>query len=56
MDFIRNFPLLTINLSLFSGVLCFVLKGRKARFYTIFYEFVLLILCSCVLYYTVITG
>ena len=49
MDIIRNFPLLTIILSLFSGVLCFVLKGRQARFYTIFYEFVVLTLCGFVL-------
>ncbi len=56
MDIIRNFPLLTIILSLFSGVLCFVLKGRQARFYTIFYEFVVLTLCGFVLYYTVSTG
>ena len=56
MDVIRNFPLLTIILSLFSGVLCFVLKGRKARFYTIFYELFVLILCGCILYYTMVTG
>ena len=28
MDFIRNFPLFSIVLSLFSGVLCTMLKGR----------------------------
>ena len=31
MDIIRNFPLFTIVLSLFSGVLCTMLKGKKAK-------------------------
>ena len=35
MDFICNFPLFTIVLSLFSGVLCTMLKGRTAKYYTI---------------------
>ena len=56
MDFIRNIPMLTIVLSLFSGALCFVLKKRSARNYTIFYEFVLLLACTAVLWYTAKTG
>lgn len=56
MDFIRNIPMLTIVLSLFSGSLCFILKGKTARYYTIIYEFVLLVACTAVLWYIVNTG
>ena len=56
MEIIRNFPLFTIVLSLFSGVLCFMLKGKAARAYTIIYEMFLIVLLSCVLYYVVSTG
>ena len=56
MDFITNFPLFTILLSLFSGVLCYMLKGKAARNYTIIYESVLIVLVSCVLWYTLHTG
>ena len=38
MSFIQNFPLFTIVLSLFSGVLCTMLKGKTARKYTVCYE------------------
>ena len=53
MDLIRNLPLVTIVLSLFSGALCYVLKGKQARSYTICYEIFLLIVCSVILWYTV---
>ena len=56
LDFIRNFPLFTIVLSLFSGVLCTVFKGRTARIYTAVYECFLTALVSCVLWYTMKTG
>ena len=56
MNFITNFPLFTIVLSLFSGVLCTMLSGKTARRYTVIYECVLIALVSCVLYYTVRTG
>ena len=56
MDFITNFPLFTIVLSLFSGVLMLMLKGKAARNYTIVYESVLIVLVSCVLWYTLETG
>ena len=52
MDFITNFPLFTIVLSLFSGVLCMMLSGKNARRYTIIYECLLIVLVSCVLWYT----
>ena len=56
MSFITNFPLFTIVLSLFSGVLCTMLSGNTARRYTVIYECVLIVLVSCVLGYTISTG
>lgn len=55
MDFIRNFPMFSVVLSLFSGVLCTMLDGKKARKYTIVYEGVLLAMAVSVLWYTVKT-
>ena len=52
MEFFTNFPLFTIVLSLFSGVLCMMLSGKNARRYTILYECVLIVMVSCVLWYT----
>ena len=56
MDWIRNIPLFTIVLSLFSGVLCTILKRRAARWYTIAYEMILLAGLALVLRYTLQTG
>ena len=56
MNFICNFPLFTIVFSLFSGPLCMMLRGRAAKYYTIIYECVLIVLVSCVLGYTISTG
>ena len=56
MDWIRNFPLFTIVLSLFSGVLCYMLKPRAAKIYTLIYEGFLIVLVSCVLFYVIHTG
>ncbi len=56
MNFITNFPLFTIVLSLFSGVICMVLKGKTARRYTVVLECVLIALVASVLVYTVRTG
>ncbi len=36
MDFIRNFPFITIVLSLFCSIVAFAFKGRRARFVTYF--------------------
>ena len=55
MDFIRNFPMFSVVLSLFSGVLCTILRGKTAKIYTIVYESVLVVMLSCVLRYTVMT-
>ena len=56
MDFITNFPLFTIVLSLFSSVLCTMFSGKAARNYTIFFEVFLLGLTGAVLWYTAVTG
>ena len=56
MDFITNFPLFTIVLSLFSGVLCFMLKAKAAKTYTVCFEILLLTLNICILVYTLKTG
>lgn len=56
MSFVTNFPLFTIVLSLFSGVLCTMLSGRIARRYTIIYECILIALVSMVLKYTLETN
>ena len=56
MDFICNFPLFTIILSLFSSVLCMMLDGRRAKNYTVVYESVLIALAAAVLWYTLRTG
>ena len=49
MSFVTNFPLFTIVLSLFSGVLCYLLKGKAARKYTFIYEIVLIVMVGVVL-------
>ena len=54
VEIIRNFPLITIIMSLFSGVLCFLLKGKTAKWYTIIYEAFLIVLIGGVLAYTLI--
>ena len=56
MNFIWNFPLFSVVLSLFSGVLCMMLSAKAARYYTIAYESALIGMTGCVLGYTVRTG
>ena len=56
MDCIRNFPMFSVVLSLFSGVLCTMLSGKTARIYTILYESVLAVMMTAILRYTVMTG
>ena len=56
MDFIRNLPLFTIVLSLFSGALCFMLGGRAARRWTMILETSLVLMSAAVLWYTSTTG
>ena len=52
MSFIWNFPLFTVVLSLFSGVLCMMLSAKAARYYTIAYESVLVAMTGSVLWFT----
>ena len=56
MAFVCNFPLFTIILSLFSGVLCTLLSARAARRWTLLLEAALLALCAAVLAHTLQTG
>lgn len=56
MQFVVNFPLFTIVLSLFSGALCFMLPGKAARRYTMCYEALLTVLCLWILRYTYLNG
>jgi len=56
LDFVRNFPLFSIVLSLFSGVLCTMLDGKKAERYTTVYELFLIALNGAVLRYVLQTG
>lgn len=56
MDFFRNFPLFSIVLCLMSGVICSVLKGKAARYYTYIVTFLLTLLSAGVLVLTLTTG
>ncbi len=56
MNFIWNFPLFTVVLSLFSGPLCMLLKAKAARNYTIAWQAVLIAMNVCVLDNTLKTG
>ncbi len=56
MEFVKNFPLFTIVLSLFSGVLCYMLKPQAAKVYTLIFEGVLILMVSAVLYLVITTG
>ncbi len=51
MQFIQNFPFFTIVLSLFSAVICFAFKDKKARFVSYALLFVSAILSLSVLFY-----
>ncbi|MBQ9268792.1 MAG: sodium:proton antiporter [Oscillospiraceae bacterium] len=56
MEFVRNFPLLTIILSLVSSVLCTLLSGRAAKRYTVILETLLILMAGAVLAYTIRSG
>ena len=56
IGFIRNFPLFTIILSLFSGVLCTQLKGQTARRWTTALQILLTAMSASVLAYCMKTG
>ncbi len=56
MDFVTNFPLFTIIISLFSGALSMKLSGKAARRWTIAWECVLIGMAAAVLARTASTG
>ena len=56
LGFIRNFPLFTIILSLFSGVLCTQLKGNTARRWTIGLQILLTAMSASVLVLCIRSG
>lgn len=56
MEMIRNFPCLSILLSMFSAIISSAVKGRGARRINTFVVSVVGILSACTLYYTYTTG
>ena len=56
MEAVKNIPLFAIVLSLFSGVLCTMLKNKAARIYTVLFECALIAGMALVLIYTLQTG
>ncbi len=56
MEFFRNFPLFSIVLCLMSGVICSVLKGKAARYYTYVVVGILTVFSVGVLGYTIVSG
>ncbi len=53
MAFVQNFPFFTIVMTLSSGVICSVLKGKKARYFALTILFLTLLMSLCVLGYAV---
>lgn len=51
MEFIKNFPFITIVLSLFSAVICFAFKDKKSRFVSYFLLTVSFLMSGSVLIY-----
>ena len=51
MDFIMNLPFVTIVLSLFSAVICFAFKDKKARFVSYFLLIASGIMSASVIFY-----
>lgn len=56
MDFIWNFPLFSIVLCLFSGVISSVLSGKAAKYLSWGLVSLVSLLSAGVLYYTIVTG
>ncbi|MCR4891734.1 MAG: sodium:proton antiporter [Lachnospiraceae bacterium] len=56
MNVIHNFPLFTVLLSLFSGVLCTRLSNKAAKYYTAVLQVLLMALSASVFFYTLQTG
>ncbi|MCD7725423.1 MAG: sodium:proton antiporter [Clostridiales bacterium] len=56
MDFIRNFPCISIMLCLFAGIISSGLRGRTARWINIALLLIVTFLSACTLFYTLSTG
>lgn len=56
MDFVQNFPFITIILTLFSGPLCAILDGRRARQVNMAVILTVGVMSSCVLAFVLETG
>ncbi|MCC8067189.1 MAG: sodium:proton antiporter, partial [Clostridiales bacterium] len=56
MAFVQNFPFITIILALFSGPLCSVLKGKKAKWVNTAAMTLILVMSCAVLLFTLQTG
>lgn len=56
MDFIRNFPAISILLCLFAGIISSGLKGKAARYLNTILILVVAALSACTLMYTYSTG
>lgn len=56
MSFVQNFPFMTIILSLFSGPLCSVISGRKAKWINLGVISVVGVMSAAVLRYVMKTG
>lgn len=55
MDIIRNFPCLSILLTMFTAIICSALKGKGARRLSVIVVVIVGILSACTLYFTMIT-
>ena len=56
MDFVQNFPCISIMLCLFAGIISSGLKGKAARWINTLLLIIVTILSACTLLYTLSTG
>lgn len=56
MDFIQNFPCISIMLCLFAGIISSGLRGKTARWLNTILLIIVTILSACTLLYTISTG
>lgn len=56
MDFIQNFPCISIMLCLFAGIISSGLRGKTARWINTILLIIVTILSACTLLYTISTG
>lgn len=56
MDFVQNFPAISILLCLFAGIISSGLRGRAARYVNTILILVVAFLSACTLSYVINTG